>query len=248
MAAAALCCLGQSCRPVTAETGWCSGASSSMQCHRWHTESRPCVWTGKWCTKGSPHGSGSVLECPPPIVPTVMLNTGASMPMLAFGTGMLPLNSVRAARRLRSTGKSLQAISRRSAAITRRSALPHLNTSLALGYTHIDTSESYPDFDSLGALLQPHRRRLFITSKIDPTATPPVASLPTCQPDGGGCDQVALIRANDTRRRLRLVPDLLLLHKPPPRPAVNDPPGQQCRQLQGYWSGLEAAQSRGLAR
>ena len=158
-----------------------SGAANASQCHHSHTEARPCVWVGSWCTKGQLSGLEHGPTCPSP-VPSVALNTGAQMPMIAFGTGMLPLNSVREQRRLKSL--------RRLRGVARRSAIPHLNTSLALGFTHIDTSEVYPDFDEVGAILKPHRHRLFVTSKVDPTI-----QRRKCATDGGGCSASMLMAA-----------------------------------------------------
>lgn len=210
------CCAGTPCQLVTAAP-WCSGAKTYEQCFRLHTEFKPCIWRGQYCTKGNKS------LCPPP---TVTLNTGAQMPMLAFGTGMLPVNSV----------------GRGPNRIHDRSALPLVNSSLTLGYTHIDTSEMYPGFDGLGAVLRPYRRRLFITSKVDPTVDP---AKQTCRNDGTGCDIAMLHAANETRRRLGTVPDLLLLHRPPPRRGLDT--SAQCKRLQASWHGLELAQTRGLA-
>ena len=219
---------------MTEATGWCSGARDEHACHTSRTEGRPCVWTGSRCAKGALFGGvlDDTLACP---LPSVKLNTGQRMPMLAFGTGMLPLHSLE--RRLKQLRR------RRS-----RSALPMLNTSLALGITHIDTSEVYPDFDALGAALRPHRGRLFITSKVDPTTR---SAATRCAHDGGGCDAAMLYAANTTVRRLSLVPDLLLLHRPPAiRGGASDERtgSVQCTQLRAAWRGLEAAQRVGLTR
>ena len=205
---------------------WCSGAHSEAACHNLHTEYHPCIWRGLYCTKGNKSG------CPPPAIPTVTLNTGARMPMLAYGTGMLPMNSV--AKPGRRGG---------GAALRDRSAIPFVNVSLELGYTHVDTSEMYPGFDELGALLRPHRHRIFLTTKVDPTLR---QTAEACRADGIGCNAAMLAAANATVRRLGTVPDLLLLHRPPPRQGLGT--GAQCRRLVASWRGLEEAQHHGFAR
>ena len=153
-------------------------------------------------------------------MPSVALNTGSKMPMIAFGTGMLPVNSVkrqkRAARRLKQSGPS-------------RSALPHVNASLNLGFTHIDTSEIYPDFGALGAKLRPHRQRLFVTSKVDPSER-------RCDAGGAGCFASVVGAANATRRRLGFAPDLLLLHRPPKRLAGRGA-DDHCKRLREAYRG-----------
>ena len=161
---------------------------------------------------------------------TVALNTGARMPMLAYGTGMLPINSV-------------ARFGRRGAAVQDRSAIPFVNVSLELGYAHVDTSEMYPGFDELGAVLRPHRHRIFLTTKVDPTLR---HSAGACRADGSGCDGAMLAAANATVRRLGTVPDLLLLHRPPPRQGLDT--DAQCRRLQSSWRGMEAAQLHGFAQ
>ena len=80
------CCAGPC--VLVAAVPWCSGAKTEAQCASLHTRYHPCVWRRNFCTKGNRS------ECPPPYVPMVTLNTGAHMPMLAFGTGMLPTNSI----------------------------------------------------------------------------------------------------------------------------------------------------------
>ena len=52
--------------------------------------------------------------------------------------------------------------------------------------------------------------------------------------------------ANRTRRRLGLVPDLLLLHRPPPRRSLDA--AAQCNALKAAWRGLELAQYGGLTK
>lgn len=260
----ALCCAGSGCVLVSPPS-WCSGIRDESTCHKSQTEGRPCVWIATRCSKGykakafasekaeliCPHigttttkqqsnvaSSPAPSQSKPAMVPKIKLNTGALMPMLAFGTGMLPVNSVREfAPRER---------------MRHRSALPHLNTAIALNYTHIDTSEIYPDFDALKDVLRPHRHRLFITSKVDPTHRL-ISPTGTCEADGRGCDAIMLTAANETRQRLGLIPDLLLLHKPPPRepkrPGGNrSDNAAQCRRIQSLWRGLEAAQRQGLTR
>ena len=129
-------------------------------------------------------------------VPSVRLNTGALMPAIAFGTGFN-----RRARRGRNSPVA---------------AL--VNMSLSLGYTHIDTSERYPGFDSVGSLLrQLPRERMFVTSKVDPTQFRGRRHA-TCGSDGQGCREAMLTAANTTVHRLGIVPDLMLLHRPPRPP------------------------------
>ena len=151
--------------------------------------------------------------------------------MLAFGTGMLPMHSVRRGR----------------SPATDRSALPLVNLSIELGFTHIDTSEMYPGFDDLRRVLRPHRHKLFVTSKVDPTLA---AAATTCKADGAGCRSAMLAAANATRRRLGMQPDLLLLHRPPSRQAGGRTLGgaAQCVRLRESWRGLESAHRRGLAK
>lgn len=61
-----LCCGGPPCRLVTPQSGWCAGATTENACHHARTEGRPCVWVGRWCTKGHAFGSASEPQCPPP--------------------------------------------------------------------------------------------------------------------------------------------------------------------------------------
>ena len=253
-----LCCAGSACLVVT-QPSWCGGIRDPDQCHHSNTEGRPCVWDGKWCTKGRKTAGVnagqqlSSLVCPamtttkviaptatirklarPPTVPTIKLNTGAHMPMMAFGSGMLPINSVR----------DFVPRERKN----HRSALPHVRMALALNFTHIDTSEVYPGFQDLADVLRPHRERLFVTSKVDPTIRIGRPSA-TCDADGTGCDVLMLVAANQTRRRLGFAPDLLLLHKPPKRESRNrSDSAAQCRRMQSLWRGLEMAQRRGFAK
>ena len=153
--------------------------------------------------------------------------------MLAFGTGMLPLNSL-----LTKTSPPKRKLRLRGS----RSALPLINISLALGYTHFDTSEVYPGFAELGRSLRPLRHTLFVTSKVDPTVGRARAKC-AAPLDRGGCEAAVLQAANATRARLGFAPDVLLMHRPPSRWG-----GEQCARLRASWRGLEAAQRRGLAR
>lgn len=213
-----ICLASSGCILVT-EPKWCSGITTEARCRKSHTETLPCVWVARngVCKKA-------------PLVPTVTLNTGAKMPMLAFGTGMIPLNSVEG------RGKAAK---RRL--LQSRSALPLVNMSLSLGFTHIDTADTYPDFAALGAVLRPHRHRLFVTSKVDPTVCP-------CGVGGASCFASVLNAANASRRRLGgLVPDLLLLHRPP-KQLEGHGNDDTCKRLREAWRGLEAAHRRGLAK
>lgn len=190
----------------------------------------------------------------PTEIPTVVLNTGQRMPMIAFGTGMLPLNSLKSQQQTRKgknrgnkPGRQLAAVTtvqqrRRLANRLRRSAIPALNASLSLGYNHLDMSEVYPDFAEAGKLIRPHRHRLWVTSKVDPTIAHEGIA---CVTDGGGCDAAMRSAANSTVSRLGFAPDLLLLHRPPKRMGSD---AAQCKRLQGLWRGMEQAQRGGLAK
>ena len=164
------------------------------------------------------------------VSPSVRLNTGALMPALAFGTGAMPRMAA-GKRRLRSS---------------RRTLLDRINMSLALGYRHIDTAEVYAGFDVVGNVVRRWSTQdhpIFLTSKVDPTRTPGRRGM-LCNTDGTGCRAAMMRAANDTVRRLGVVPSLLLLHRPPQRKS-ND--GSQCIRLRESWRGLEEAHNAGLA-
>ena len=188
------------------------------------------------------------------LVQYVALNTGSHMPRLAIGTG----THTAAVSEASASGRALNATSQRM--IAAASALATLRAALALGYTHVETSEVYPGFDELHRVLcMAPRASYFLTAKVDPTKGS--VRQAACAANGTGCTAMVRDAGQDLVKRLGMTHvDLLLLHRPPkldsaPRQrrslraaaTTNAAHAVQCTRARAQWRGMEALQSKGVA-
>ena len=162
--------------------------------------------------------------CKASLVPTVRLNTGRPMPVLAVGTGGL-------------------------SGMGGLSTDDMLVEAFRLGYNHIDTSDVYPAFRQgrvaagLAALASAGYPRscYFLTSKVDMTS--PAARAKLCAVNGTGCFEQIRLAVSAQLQLLRTPQiDLMLLHRPPSGLRGLT---VQCTQVRAMWRGLEAAMADG---